>query len=202
MGLFGIFKKKKPATSVSVKIDLKTVETEPVGTLSRVPFDTSKKKKEPATERQIAYAQDLGVVFQSDISKSDLSCLISRATGDDSKEGPEPDIVDLAVGLGIDFSPYIGARGLLHILFSSVGDHDRAALFAYGVRQNMRGEKFGNMLKDPDVDRFGEFGDLVLADVSLLRSLNDRPAEDLLTPRKGTKIYTAAAGFLSDGDLI
>lgn len=152
---------------------------------------------EAPTERQINYLKDLGVVIPDGITKVDASCMISRATGEDSEEGPSPALVALAFGMKKYFSAFIGADGLLSSIVYGASDRDRAALYAYGVRQSMRGEPFGNMLEDPDLSVFYGFADQVLNDEALLRSLNGREPKDYKNPYRGTAIYKAAAAHLT-----
>ena len=123
--------------------------------------------------------------------------MISRATGEDSEESPSPSIVALASGFKIEFSAFIGASGLFRSIIYEASKRDRAALYAYAVRQSMRGSSFGNMLEDPDVEVFYAFADQVLADPSLMRSLLDRDADDYQKPYRGTAIYKAAAAYLA-----
>ena len=171
MGLFDLFKKK--------------VE---------LPSDLSPEDR--PTEKQLSYAKDLGIKVTKEMSKTDVSCLISRANGDDSKEAPAPGIIALANGLGVTFSPYIGADGLLRILYRSVDDKTRAALYAYAVYQKEAKLPFSNMLESPELDRFRQFGEQICSNASLCKSLNDRDPKDLLSPRKGTNIYNAAFTYL------
>lgn len=154
---------------------------------------------EPPTDRQLAYLKDLGVLIPSGVTKQDASCMISRATGDDSEEGPSSELVDLAIAFGVKFSAFIGAENLLYYVVSSISGKDRAALYAYAVQQSLADRPFGNMLADPDRDRFYAFADIVTADASLIKSLDGRRATDFLKPQRSTKIYKAAAAFLEGG---
>lgn len=161
------------------------------------PFEVEPIDYDLPTERQINYLRDLGVFIPDEITKDDASYMISRAVGEDSEEGPTQDMVALANGLKTEFSAFIGAAGLLRSIIGQACDRDRAALYAYGVRQSMRGVSFKNMLEDSNKPVFYAFADNIVKDPALMRSLNGRPAEDFVKPNRGTNIYKAAAAFLT-----
>ena len=191
----------------NISIKTTRAENEPIGNISHLDFGkpsgelgcylnyTPQKLCKP-TDRQLEYLRDLGVFVPDGITKQDASCMISRATGEDSAEGPAPEIVDLAFALGVEFSAFVGASGLFSSIINQADDRQKAALFAYGVKQNATGRKFGNMVEDPDVNLFYLFSDLVIADAALLRSLKGRDACDYERPHHGTAIYKAAFDFL------
>lgn len=196
--------------NISITTQRVNKEIEPVGELSHLDFGKPAGtlgcflNYEPSelcepTDRQLAYMHDLGIFVPDGITKTDASCMISRAVGDDSMESPNSELVALATGLKFEFSAFIGASGLFRHVIYNANDRDRAALYAYGVRQNIHGGAFGNMLEDPDVERFYSFADQVVSDPALLRSLKGREAEDYENPHKGTAIYKAAAAYLTGG---
>ena len=150
----------------------------------------------PPSEKQLDYLKDLGVFIPDGITTIDASCMISRALGEDSKDSPSASLVALAVGLKTEFSAFAGADGLFCEIINQASNRDRAALYAYSVRQIMRGSSFENMLEDPDLSVFYGFTDKVLNDKALLRSLNDRAPNDYKKPKRGTAIYKAAETYL------
>ena len=154
----------------------------------------------PPTVNQIEKLQALGVVIPDGITVEDASQMLKRVSYDN--DPPRPELVSLAIGLNIKFSAFIGNRGIFHEIIYTPNHRDSAALYAYAVRQSMRGEAFGNMLEDSEVDSFYAFADEVLATPALLRSLLDRTADDYKKPYRGTKIYKAAAEFLNNGTII
>lgn len=188
-------------------------ERKPVGELSHLDFGkpagvlgcylnyTPRVLCEP-TERQLEYLHDLGVFVPDGVTKDDASCMISRATGEDSEEGPTAEIVALAFDLGVKFSAFVGASGLFSSIIYQANDRQKAALFAYSVKQNAKGRKFGNMAEDSDADLFYLFSDLVIADAALLRSLKGRDVYDYKRPHHGSAIYKAAADFLTSKGVI
>lgn len=189
---------KAPDDDVSV-VELSRVDIgKPIGSLGCY-LTYTPDVLEPPTEKQLAYLKDLGVLVPSGVTKQDASCMISRATGEDSEEGPSADLVALAIAFGVKFSAFIGAENLLYYVVNSTSGKDRAALYAYAVQQSLAGLSFGNMLTDPACDRFYAFADVVAADTSLVKSLDGREPSDFLKPQRGTKIYKAAAAFLEGG---
>lgn len=163
------------------------------------PFETEPMEYDPPTERQLNYLKNLGVVIPDNITKDDAINMISRVVGEDSEEGPHPSLVALAMGLKTEFSAFVGASGLLRAIIGQSRDRDLAALYAYGVRQSMRGGLFRNMLDDPDLPAFYAFADMVVADPALMRSLRGRTADDFKSPHHGTAIYKAATAYLERG---
>lgn len=206
--------KTEPVQRIEVAVTVRHEykEADPVGELTHLEFGKPagalgcflnyepRVLNEP-TERQLSYLKDLGVHIPDGITKDDASCMISRATGEDDLESPSPELVALAVGLGVQFSAFVGASGLLQRIVRQSSERDRAALFGYAVRQSLQGVGLGNMLEDPENGRFYDFADQVVADPALLRSLTGREAADYIHPHKGTAIYKAAAVRFSGGDV-
>lgn len=163
------------------------------------PFKTEIMEHDAPTERQLECLKSHGTFIPDGITKDDASCMISRLVGDDDLKSPAPWLVALANGLNTEFSAFIGAKGLFSSVIYQANDRDRAALYAYAVRQSLRGAAFGNMLEDPEVGVLYSFADRVVADPALLRSLNGRAAEDYLSPHRGTAIYKAATAMIAGG---
>lgn len=150
----------------------------------------------PPSDRQLKLLNELGVYIPDGITNVDASCMISRAIGEDSKESPRPATRALADGFNIEYSAFVGDVGLFNATIRGVSTRDRAALYAYGVRQNLRGSLFLNMLEDSELARFYEFADHIAGSPNLLRSLADREPEDFKKPYRGTAIYKATVAFL------
>lgn len=160
------------------------------------PFKVAISEYDPPTERQLSYLKNLGVVIPDFITKDDASCMISRVVDNDMKN-PNPKIVELALALNTNFSAFIGARELFFSIIAQASDRDRAALYAYGVHQNIKRTDWTNMMNDPDLDKFYSFADFINTDSSLLKSLKGREPSDFMHPHKGTKIYKATISFFN-----
>lgn len=198
-----------PVFTITTKTEYTQEERKQVGKLSHLDFGNPEgelgcflnykpRALYPPSERQLNYLKDLGVFIPDGITNIDASCMISRATDEDSLESPRPSLVTLASGLGIGFSAFIGSNGLFSSIVTSASTRDRAALYAYAVRQSMRGKPFGNMLEDPDISVFYSFADKVIADPTLTRSLEGRTADDFRKPYRGTAIYKEAVAYLTE----
>lgn len=196
-----------PTPAFNFTIKTECVEREPVGELSHLDFGKTTGELgcflnyEPRTlwqptDRQLEYLKDLGVFIPEGITNIDASCMLSRV--EDDEEDPSPELVDLATGLKLGFSAFVGNESLFCVIVHTGNDRDRAALYAYAVSQSMKGRSFGNMLEDPDCSKFYAFADQVLVEPSLMRSLLDRPTDDFKKPHRGTAIYKAAATFLNN----
>lgn len=160
------------------------------------PYEPVEIAPEPPSERQIALLVRHGTVIPTELTKDDASAMIDRICDEDRRDGPEPWLVSLADGIGTEFSAFVGAAQLFATMIWQSDARDRAALYVYGLHQCSNGLPFRNMLEDPKKDFFYQFADVVIADVSLLKSLKDRHYKDFENPQKNTKIYKAAATFL------
>ena len=207
--LHQLVEEQPPILQVKITTKYVSKEPEPIGELSHLdfgkPFGTlgcflnyePRELCEP-TEKQLAYLHDLGVFVPDGVTKIDASYMISRAVGEDSMEGPDPELLSLALKFQLEFSAFVGAKKLFQYVIYQSSDRDRAALYIYGVRQDIRGGSFGNMFEDPDVEKFYIFADRVVSDPALLRSLKGREPSDFKRPHKGTAIYKAAISHLTD----
>ena len=124
--------------------------------------------------------------------------MISRATGEDSEEGPDSSIVALANSFDMEYSAFIGAERLFNSIIYQAKDRDRVALYAYGVARSAKGLSYRNMKEDISLDKYYAVADNVIADADLMRSLNNRNAEDYKNPSHGTKIYKAVVALLNE----
>ena len=152
---------------------------------------------ETPTEKQVKYAEDLGIVLPDGVSKSDVSCMIDRVKGEDVAESPSRELAQLAGGLGCVFSPYISREGLLRTIVYHVKDRERAALYAYAVKQAEAGAALGNMLADPECARFYAFADAIADNPAVVKSINEREPSDYERPNRGTNAYKAVVGFFA-----
>lgn len=161
----------------------------------------SDRLREP-TDAQLQILAEEGVVIPEGITDFDASTMITRIGTWEVQPLPDLETVAMAEQLGTRFSAFVGAEDLLRRIVDQATEHDRAALYCYGVACFMRGSHFGNMFADPDAPLFIGFSDIVAADPSLQKSLADRPPEDYAEPRKGTKIYKAASTYLAGGGTV
>ena len=198
-----------PAPALNLTVKTEWVETDPVGELSRLDFGKPAGELGcflnyepsmlcPPSEKQLDYLKDLGVVIPAGITKIDASCMISRATGEDSLKSPSASLVALANGFNLQYSAFVGEKELFSLIVRQKDDRNRAALYVYGVARAMRGVSFGNMLEDPEVDKYYSIADRIVADPALLKSLKDRTPEDYKKPYRGTAVYKAVIAHLKE----
>lgn len=156
----------------------------------------------PPTDRVLELIRKNGIEPPDGLTKEDANCILRRIEHDYNREGPEPWLVSLAAETGTKFSAYIGGYDLCKELIRQLSDKNLAALYAYAVYRGIEDGHmdkiafaFGKMKKDPEISRFYDFADQVIASPSLLKSLKDRDIHDFQRPYKGTSIYKAAAQF-------
>lgn len=196
--IFGTNEKQKRTFKIKTGISPEQAIEKAASAGLNPPFEAVPIEYEAPTEKQLNYLNNLGVFIPDGITKADASCMISRATEDfDSLRAPSSELTELALNLKIEFSAFIGDVGLLRSIVYQSSDRDRAALYAYGVHQSMRGASFGNMLNDSELSRFYDFADFVISDPALLKSLENREPEDYRKPHRGTAIYKAAEKYFN-----
>lgn len=153
---------------------------------------------EAPTQKQLDYAADLGVIVPPDAGKWDVSAMISRVTGEDSIEDPSPALVELAVELKCDISPYAGYDAFCRAVWERSDDVMKAALYVYSIDCQSSGTPFGNISKSPRLDFYRKFWNYIENDPSLVKSLLSRPCDDLKKANKNAKIYSVATLYLNN----
>lgn len=178
-----------------------------------LPFGTI--YSEEPTEKQLAYAADLGITLPEGVGKADVSAILSRVEDgepDISSEkflgpkerqyeiiplpGPDVDFAAFAQQSGLEFSRYIGGSDLLDEVVCSLNNEEKAAFYAYCVVCQETNSPIKNMLEHPRLNDFYTYAKLVVKDESLLASLNRIRPYEYLKPHRGTKAYKAAAEIL------
>ena len=83
------------------------------------PFDVEVAENEPPTERQIAFAKELGITIPSGCCKTDLSFIISRVTDNDEAVADEWTVRN-ATRNHLFFSRYAGRKALSEAVIDSL----------------------------------------------------------------------------------
>ncbi|MBQ3405674.1 MAG: hypothetical protein IJH11_00310 [Lachnospiraceae bacterium] len=156
----------------------------------------------PCTDRQRELIEQQGLDVPKGITRGEVNYILKRLQGKDTLQSPDRWMMDLANGLKIRMSAFMGAGELMDEITRHGNIRDRAALYCYGVRQAVVSHDFQNMLQDPLCDSFYSFANIVEDDQTLQRSLDDRPTSEFFSPKTSVKIYKAAHKFLADGGLI
>jgi hypothetical protein len=159
------------------------------------------------TERQLAYAKDLGIQVPSDVSKQEVSDLIDRCVNED--EAPDSESLILAERYEIHFTRFTGKREIAsriyRILNAPGKEAQLLAWFAFYVSIHLNRRKDHRPFQDPD-DPFIQRIAIELAKeaavVKSLRRYTDsdlrefgmqvEKTEDALSYRQGTTTRTIA----------
>lgn len=156
------------------------------------------------TDRQIAYADQLGFAFPSDASSSDATVFLTRAEEERPLVQPATpnDILHYVIGFGIDVPAYAGVVETTGYFLRNAPRLEITAFFCMRVycsiaRKNCR------LLMDasPEMqDVFRRFAEKYSEDAGFLASLSHYSADDLpldsCSPLKKLKAYNIAADFL------
>lgn len=151
---------------------------------------------EPATENQVNYIHDLGIIVPPDISKADASAILTRV---ENGERPLPSIgfAQLADKLGVCFSLFTDNRSLVNIVVYMSGERTRIAFYAYCVCCFEKHINPTKLKTAPDFSKYFRFADYIRNDDKFMRSLEKREASDYLKPNRNTDAYKAVADYFN-----
>lgn len=141
------------------------------------PMEIKQIPHHPPTERQVEYANGIGISIDSDMSQMDVSALLSRY--EDSDSDPNPELIEFADHRDIFFSKYIGKKALYDLVFQSLGDRDKVAFFVFSVYRYLSDDRHANL--DTSLHRvaFYEFADNLILNDSFTRSLEKYNGNEL-----------------------
>jgi len=180
MGLFSFFKRKKlretkeetrAESVVTIQATLTATRKQPTALLKGL--DTVKPNRcgnylftpEPAdnpTDRQLAYAKNLGLRIPKGACKTDVSALISRAE-DNDEEPAAPEFLAFLAARGWRGSTLTGHDFSLKIVYNFVDNpREQLALYAYYIDRAENGLDLGNLDTAPRKDHYLAFADHAL----------------------------------------
>ena len=136
------------------------------------PFEVLDGQLEPPSERQVNYAQSLGIIVTNDMCKEDVSCLISRKT--DDRSDPKPGLLQFADNHNIVFSNFIGKKTLYNIVFYNLPDLDKCAFFIFSVYRYLSDDRESNLDLSPYKNIFYEFANTYCTDKKFLKSMVEK----------------------------
>jgi hypothetical protein len=147
--------------------------------------------EEPPTERQLAYAKDLGISIPTEATKSEVSDLISFKVDDD--EVADSDIRGLASKFEVEFTNYTGEKELYNRIWHCLEvsrTHNRVDWFTYCLYRDIAPKHVTLISDGPDNAAIKEIASNVLSDQSVLDSIQRYNGSDLIffgerTNRKG-----------------
>ncbi|MCR4436200.1 MAG: hypothetical protein QHH06_10510 [Clostridiales bacterium] len=142
------------------------------------PYEITELLPNKPTERQLAYAKDLGIIIPSDATSEDVSALISRVVDSDNND-PRSDLVDFANGREMIFSKYIGKKALYNVIFNTLTGIDKIAFFVFCVYRWLADDRDGNIDKHKYKDKFYSIAETLASNDSFIKSMNKYAGEDI-----------------------
>ncbi|MCI0365024.1 MAG: hypothetical protein L0219_14195 [Phycisphaerales bacterium] len=151
----------------------------------------------PATERQVAYARDLGLQFPDDITVDEMSDLLDCRLSDDK---PSTDRHrEFALSFGVQCNRYTGKRRLFEqiAMYLQQDGHelDLAAWFVYRVCRNLWKGSDPPGVEGPNSPLIRDIATSVSSDSAAMKSIRRYRGEDLI--RFGE--WTTPSGYLATG---
>ena len=169
---------------------------------------------EPAYERQIEQAKEMGISIPDGITSNDLSAIIKRVKYSEDvvsevsissdtvryylkpTASPTVDFAKYAFEKGITFSAYISEYYLLCLVVGKFNMREKLAFYAYCVMCDQSNQRIGNMLNSPQYQFCLQFAKWAENLESVTRSLEGRDINDFLKPNKRTSAYRAVIDYL------
>ena len=143
---------------------------------------TTQAVAEPPTDRQLAYARDLGISIPADVTKQELSDLIGARLQKDKPAAPH--FQAFAKRLGVAFTQYIGKKGLFDLLFTHLTkpgrEEDMTAWFVFRVYRELVRGRSDTDIKDPDDPVIREIARLLLQDKAVVQSIRRYQGRNLV----------------------
>ena len=137
---------------------------------------------EPATERQLAYANDLGISAPLGASKDELSDLIENRLEMDKPAAPH--FQALAKRHGVSFTQYTGKKSLFDRLFMHLcrpgREEEMTAWFTFRVYRELVGGKTDVSIKDSDDETIREITGELLREDAVVKSIRRYQGRDLI----------------------
>jgi hypothetical protein len=152
---------------------------------------------EKPTERQLAYAQRLGITVPPETNLREVSDLISVKVDEDR---PAPaTLLDFASRHGVPVTKYTGVSSLFTRLVDAAANRSRneplVTWFAFCVYCHLRGEDPRDPKTDPNADMFAEAAKKLMQNEAAVKSIRRYSASGLMRFRE----HTASDGFTSWG---
>jgi hypothetical protein len=137
---------------------------------------------EGATERQIAYAKNLGLDFPDDITKVEMSDLLDRHLSSDKPVTARH--IGFAEHFLVEASPYVGKRKLfdrIKIELDRNGrEHELARWFAYRVCRELCDGKDHPLVAGPVSEIIAKVANELIKDESVMKSIRRYEGRELI----------------------
>lgn len=153
------------------------------------PFEIAVEPEEEPSDRQLAYAKDLGLQIPKGACKWDVSALISRAEENDENQA-DPEFLTYLAARGWRGSSLIGYNFSREIVYNFVDNtREQIALCAYHFDQAEKGLALGNMDTAPNKDHYLAFADHVLQNPKALEHYHSWRRDSTWSKAKTWGIY-------------
>lgn len=158
---------------------------------------------DPATERQINYAADLGIINPEQYSKDDMSCLITRATHEEDRDDMTPvdqSLAKMAAQYGIYLSVFSGEKRALDCLWLKFTEEEKIRFLIFCIHQNLLRKQTYDLEQSSFIDLYDRFVKDYHNDQRLLRSLSNYIGSDLSLHKELNKqrnAYKIVSEYLS-----
>lgn len=141
------------------------------------PFEIVELPTELATQKQKDFANDLKLAYPLNISKREMSLLISKTMDHESDANPE--LLQYAINRGIIDTIYIGKRSLYNLIFSSLEARDKVAFFLFCVYRYCTDDRYGDLDTHTDKVFFYSLADDLINDSRFMTSMNKYEGQEL-----------------------
>ncbi|MDX1813546.1 MAG: hypothetical protein R3319_02040 [Candidatus Bathyarchaeia archaeon] len=133
------------------------------------------------TERQVAYAKDLGIKIPPEITKNELSDLISCKVEDDTPASKT--LINIAKEYGIEATNYAGEASLYSQIFSNLSqpghERDLVAWFAFNVLNDRAEARRTKPISSPTDPQLSSLAEDLAADTKVVQSIRRYSGESL-----------------------
>ncbi len=153
--------------------------------------------QEQPTAKQKKYARDIGISIPAGVTKTDLSCIIAKATGEESAGLPNPEIVTYAIKKGKSFSAYTTKARFIDALFDGEDTYFKVLFYTYCVYCKIFNLPLGDIDECPKKSAIIDFADNALHDNKILKSILDRPYDDFFSPNRNTIAFKSVQEYFS-----
>lgn len=136
------------------------------------------KNSEKPTEKQLEYANKLKIVLPVDVTKMDVSALISKHTDNDYNVNDE--ILQYAFEHGLVVSKYIGIKALYNLIFERVSLVDKIAFFIFSVYRQLTQDPAYNLNNHIHKELIYAFAKEILLQEKIVKSICNYRGSDLI----------------------
>ena len=139
---------------------------------------------------------EYGLLFPKGATENDQMQFETSVMTGDTKHIP-PSFMAYLTAKNIHMSWLSGRNRAADAAFKSVDTLDAAALYGYAVYCSLRGVEPGNIDDSPMMRDFYAFANAAAKDISVYKSIANRPGNDMWTPAKNTKAYQFATAYFA-----